>query len=289
MEIKTVNYPVGAHVRFRGQISESVLYAIEYGMNAMQIFLGSQQSFSRTQVGEEDIQLTLDLLRKYQIHIFTHFPVIANLAGSIKSLAWNGDTEQDRKTCALINSIEYELGVMAKVGKGVVIHPGSYKDKKKAIHTIGKTLNRINYPKNSRLILENCAGEGTKVPGTLQEIREILDCVEDAKKSHIGICIDTCHTYGYGDYDLGTTTGMSDLFTDFDTIVGREYLALVHLNDSKCPLKSRKDRHACLGQGEIWGNGTESLKLLLKTCKSRDIPMILETHVTDMIMLSEID
>ena len=169
---------------------------------------------------------------------------------------------------------------------GVVIHPGSYPDREDGHCAVAMTLNRINFPKNSFLLLENCAGEGNKLCRTFEEIRKVMDLLEPEKKKHVKVCVDTAHIWGQGDYDLSSIEGVDKMFEDFEKFLGIENFYLLHLNDSKVPLGSKKDSHACLGEGWIWKNSFKSLVYLLNKCKENQIPMVLETDESDMLTLA---
>jgi len=258
-------------------------------MNSVQFFLGSPYSFIRKEISFDDITQAKKLLKRFPLAVFSHYPYVANLAGSIKNLAWSGNTEQDNKTTFLAKQIEYELSVLSNFDiNGVVIHPGSYPNRKLGLNAIATTINKINFVKNSKLLLENAAGEGTKLATTFEEIQKILSLIDNNKQKHVGVCIDTAHIHGVGEYDLSKVSEVKRMFHEFDSIIGPEKFSLLHLNDSQVPLKSKTDRHACIGTGYIWGESIESLYYLLETCHSRNIPIVLETHGLDMLTLGSI-
>lgn len=287
-----LDWHIGCHLSFTDTIQRSVYEAISRGMYAVQIFLGNPKSFKRSIVSFEDILQTKRLLTRYPVHVFTHFPYVANLAGSVNSLAWDGDEVQDRKTIFLLKNLEYELSVISNFDtwrNGVVIHPGCYKDRSKGLKAISTSINKINFTENSKLLLENSAGQGNSLATTLKEIGTIIQGVDKSKRGNVGVCIDTAHIWGMGEYDISTTQGIDKLFNDFDTIIGSEYLTLVHLNDSEVKLGSRVDRHVCLGQGYIWGDSFNSLIHLLQVCQKRSIPCVLETHPNDILTVSSLN
>ena len=288
MDIYNVKWDVGAHTEFSGTLYNSIKSSINNGMYATQIFLGNPKSFKRAVIKNSDIIESKKLTEEWPIHVFSHFPYIANLAGSKHILAWSGSDEQDRKTKKVISSLEYELGILGNFEKnGVVIHPGNHTDRELGISTIAKSINKISFPENSKLILENAAGQGTSLATTLEELKSIIDLIDE--KDRIGVCIDTCHLFAVGDYDFSTISEVQRFFSDFDSIIGSEYLSLIHLNDSKTKLGSRKDRHEMLGLGYIWSYSFCSLKYLLEECKQRGVPLILETSMIDMLTLSSIN
>lgn len=290
-----VRWEVGAHSSFSGKICDTLWTGITQGMYTIQFFLGSPQGYTRAKVGEEDLERSRKALSLFPLNVFTHFPYVSNLVGSTSSLAWEGDEDQDRKTRTVISGLEHELGVVASLrtvlfGKrsGVVIHPGNYKDRKVGLKKISETISKIHFPVNSCLLLENSAGQGVSLATTLEELREIRDGVEEGKRGNIGVCIDTCHLFAVGDYDISCVEEVERFFDDYDTILGLKTLTLIHLNDSETKLGSHVDRHACLGTGYIWGKSMNSLVVLLELCKKHSIPLVLETHVSDMVTLTSL-
>ena len=262
---------------FCREIYPTVRDSVDLGLYCVQFFMGNPKSYKRHRIAENDIKKVNLLTWRYPMEIFSHFPYISNLAGkSTKDgLAWNGNIEIDNKLNFLISEIEYELSVLGKIGNGVVIHPGSHPNREKGLDAIAKSINKINFPENSVLILENCAGEGNKLCKDFNEIAHILNKVEN--KDHVGVCVDTAHLWGVGDYDISKISEIKRLFTDFDNFIGLEKFKLLHLNDSKVPLGSKKDRHEHLGKGYIWGKDQSALFFLIKECQNLDIPIILET------------
>ena len=118
-------------------------------------------------------------------------------------------------------------------------------------------------------IIENTAGQGSNVGNRLEEIRYIIDRVDD--KSRVGVCIDTCHFYSAG-YDI--VNDYEGSFRAFDEIIGLQYLKAIHLNDTKKVLGSRVDRHESIGLGLL---GMEFFQRLMKDPRFDNIPIILET------------
>ena len=295
--VYSMYWDVGEHVSFRWNISGSVEEAIHKGMYSMQIFMGNPKSaWNRAKISVEDITKVNTILKKYPMNIFTHYPYCANLAGKscTNGLAWNGNVTIDNSMLGVIKALEYELQIMSNfihknIRSGVVIHPGSYPDRKLGHENISKTLNKINFPKNSILLLENCAGEGNKLCKTLQELQDVISGVEENKRSHVKICLDTAHLWGHGEYNLRMKEEVDRLFHDVDHILGMDKFYLLHLNDSEVPFGAKKDAHADIGKGYIWKDDFQSLVYLLNRCKEHRIPMVLETHGGyDMLTLSYI-
>lgn len=290
--ICSVNWNVGSHMGFSKEIINTLEQSVNMGMYSTQFFMGSPKSYNRQRITDKDIKACKKLLKKFPTNVFSHFPYIANLNGSVASLAWNGDKIVDGKLTHLINELEYELSILSNFsscGKcGVVIHPGAFPKRNDGLDTIAKTINTINFTTDSKLLLENCAGEGNKLCRNFTEIKRVIDGVESTKKNNVGVCIDTAHIWGQGDYNISKKDEIDRLFYDFNNIIGIEYFTLLHLNDSEVKLGDKKDRHAPLGGGYIWQKNTTNLVYLLEKCKQYNVPMVLETTPLDMFTIASI-
>jgi deoxyribonuclease-4 len=277
--IKDSNIQLGGHIGFSKKILPTVKTAIENNMNSFQFFLGNPKSFTRQKLSKDDIVNTFKLSSENNVNIFSHYPYTASLNGSIASLAWNGNKEQDIKTEKILSELEYELNTLSQLSpiNGVVIHPGSYKNTKEGLETISKSINKINFSENSKLLLENCAGEGTKLCKNFSDIAHVLEGIDIYKKDNVGICIDTAHIHGSGIYNLAIQDDVDKMFFEFDKHIGLDKFNLLHLNDSQVKLGSKKDRHECLCNGCIWKEDNKSLKYLLTKCVENKIPIIIET------------
>ncbi len=288
-----VDYDVGVHVGFNGFLSHSLKFAVEKGMRSCQVFMGDQTSFSRAKIDMNDIIECQKIQNRFPIHFFSHFPFTASLCGSVGSLAWNGDDIQNKKTSFMLRQLENELDVFAnfttdKSRSGVVIHPGCNTNTREGLISISKSINKIKFAPCAKLILENSAGEGKKLCKNFDEFMCIFNMIEPQKRVNVGICIDTAHIHGQGDFDLSTIIGVDDMFEQFEKRIGLEYLSLIHLNDSEVKFGSKKDRHASLKTGEIWGERDDALRHIIIICKRLKIPMIMETNIRDMVTVSMI-
>ncbi len=151
-------------------------------------------------------------------------------------------------------------------------HPGSHvsQGSEKGIEYISNMLNRLETKKfKTRVLLETMSGKGSEVGRTFEELRAIIDRLEDS--SNIGICLDTCHVFD-GGYDIvGNLDGVLD---EFDKVLGLDRLCAIHLNDSKNGLGSHKDRHELIGEGNI---GLNALAGVINNKRLQGIPVYLET------------
>lgn len=287
--IEEYSWITGSHFSIEDSLYKTCFKAINLGFNCFQFFLGNPYSLNRKKLTQKDIDDTVRLCKDYNLAIYSHSPYIHNLCGKSTGNP-KSDNPLPDSVYKNITSLEYELSILANFpGGGVVIHPGSYKDKEKGIQTIITSLNTINFPENSLLLLENCAGEGNKIPKTLENISAILQGIKSEKKRNVGICMDTAHIHGQGDYNFSIVSEVDRFFHDFDSIIGLSNLRLLHLNDSQVEFGSKKDRHASLGLGTIWGNDIDPLIKLLEYCKRYNIPTVLETPEIHVPILRNID
>lgn len=225
------------------------------------MFLKSQRQYNSKQLSENEIKEFKNAI-KFPERLIPHGSYLINLA--------NPDTCEKSLDCLLDDLKRCEaLGLTL-----YNIHPGS--DVKnlgnKALDLIAENLNiAIKKTSNVIICLENMAGQGTVCGRTFSELKYIIDRVID--KNRIGVTLDTCHLFG-GGYDIRTPENFTKIMDEFKTVVGIEYLKALHLNDSKCELNSRKDRHESIGEGKI---GIDAFKFIMNSDDFEDIPMILET------------
>ena len=280
VKIQSLEWDVGIHTSFERRISNTLIIAVQMGTYSTQFFMGNPKSYTRQRIGVDDIEASNRLLDRFPMKVFTHFPYIANLNGSVSSLAWNGDSKVDKTTSLMLRELEYELSVLSMLNStvtGVVIHPGCYPDRTIGLQTIAKSINKIDFKGKSKLLLENCAGEGRKLCKNFSEFKTVYSLVDTDKQGNVGFCVDTAHIWGEGLYDLRSVDEIKRMFFEFDNDIGIENLTVIHLNDSEVPFGSKKDRHEVLGYGHIWGEDVTSLLYLLNYCREKCIPMILET------------
>ena len=257
---------IGAHVSAGGGVEFAPVNAHEIGANAFALFTKNQRQWVAKPLTQESISLFKENCGKYALdarYILPHDSYLINLGhpdreGMEKSRAVFLD---EMRRCEL-------LGL-----KMLNFHPGSHLNK----ISIEKCLDRIAESVNMTLdkttgvtaVIENTAGQGSNVGNEFWHLRYIIDKVED--KSRVGVCLDTCHTYTAG-YDI--VNEYDRVFTEFDEVVGRNYLCAIHLNDSKKPLGSRVDRHDSIGKGLI---GIDFFRRFMQDSRFDNMPVILET------------
>lgn len=154
-------------------------------------------------------------------------------------------------------------------------HPGSHLNKiseEGCLLLIAESINQVlEKTKGVTAVIENTAGQGSNLGFAFEQIKFIIDHVDD--KSRVGVCIDTCHAFAAG-YDMLTQDAFNKTFDDFDRIVGFSFLKGMHLNDSKKGLGSHVDRHDSLGKGTL---GLNPFRFIMKDIRFDGIPLILET------------
>ena len=159
-------------------------------------------------------------------------------------------------------------------------HPGSHLNQISEEECMKKIAESVNIALDKTggvtAVLENTAGQGSNMGHSFEQLRFIIDLVEDKKR--VGVCIDTCHSFAAG-YDIQTVEGFRQTFSKFDKIVGFKYLKGIHLNDAKKGLGSRVDRHNSIGKGLL---GIEAFRHIMTDARFDDLPIILETPDEDL-------
>ena len=168
--------------------------------------------------------------------------------------------------------LEDDLRRMAALpGNFYNFHPGSHvgQGTQSGIDYIAAALkNALRHDYPVTVLLETMAGKGSEIGGRFEELRDILDAVGS---ENVGVCLDTCHVYD-GGYDI--VNDLNGVLAEFDRVIGLDRLHALHLNDSKNPFASHKDRHECLGKGSL---GLEAFRRIVNHPYLKDKPMILET------------
>jgi deoxyribonuclease-4 len=272
-----MNIRIGVHVSIAGGISNSVDNASKVGCGAFQIFSRNPRGWAAKPLVEDDVKNFKTRLAKSSISqdsVLVHMPYLPNLASP--------DGELYRKS---VDTLAAEMHRCALLGISyLVIHLGSHLGKgtenginqlvKACKYAIEDSLNRQK--KNVvRILLENMAGQKNSLGSKFEEIRLILDKLNDY--GSFGVCLDTCHAFAAG-YDMRKKKDVEKMLDHFHSSVGSKELKALHLNDSKGDLNSRVDRHEHIGLGKIGNTGFEAL-LCHKSLMS--LPMIMETPVDD--------
>lgn len=264
------SHKFGAHVGMAGGISNAVTNAMDIGANSFALFLKSPRRWESPPIKDDEAAKFAQLCEKYgynpRTDILPHGLYFINLA--------NPDDEKEAKAYGLFVD---DLKRCEKLNIGLYnFHPGSALDgpKRDALEKLAKNINRaIAETSFVKIVIENMAGHGNLIGSDIQDLRDVIDLVED--KSRVGVCIDTCHLFAAG-YDISTKELYEAFWQKFDAVVGRQYLSAIHLNDSKAPLGANRDLHQKLGHGFL---GLEVFRLIANDKRLEDIPIVLETPV----------
>lgn len=260
---------IGSHVsmkdpnNFLGSIEET----LSYKANALMIYTGAPQNTRRKDINLLKIDEALALMKEHNLdtnHIVVHAPYVMNLA--------NPSVEKREFAIEFLTS-EIERSHRMHATQ-IVLHPGSAvaSTVEQGISWIAEGLNQVienTKDKPVRIALETMAGKGNEIGRTFEELKQIIDLIHD--KSRVSVCFDTCHTHDSG-YDI--KHNFQSVIDEFDRVIGKEYISVFHINDSKNIRGARKDRHENIGFGEI---GFEALMEVVYHQDFIKIPKILET------------
>lgn len=262
-----MNLIIGSHVSFNNkkQLLGSVEEAISYNANTFMIYTGGAQSTMRSVINDELTYEGYKLMLENNINaknVIVHAPYIVNLA----------NRSDKNKYDFYIDFFIKELDRCKTLGLDeIVLHPGSATTctKEEAIENIVHGINLVyKSTTNTMILLEFMSGKGTEVGTSIDELKAIIDKIED--KNRIGVCLDTCHMN-----DAGIDISKIDEFLDeFDSKIGIDKIKCFHINDSMNPIGSHKDRHANIGYGTI---GFNNLLNVVYNKRLEGIPFILET------------
>lgn len=259
---------VGAHVSAEGGVQNAPLNAKEIGARAFALFTKNQRQWFSNPLSAKSIsefRSNCEKLDYKPFQILPHDSYLINLGHAEKEAL-----EKSRKS--FLDEVQRcELLGLDRIN----FHPGSHlklTGVEECLKIIAESINITN-SKTKRVIavIENTAGQGTNLGHTFEQIRFIIDNVED--KSRVGVCVDTCHAFTSG-YDVKSPKGFEETFRKFDEIIGLGYLKGMHLNDSKKDFATRVDRHENLNRGFL---GEETFRLIMNDDRFDDMPLILET------------
>lgn len=257
---------LGSHVGMSGKdmMLNSAKEAVSYGANTFMVYTGAPQNTRRKDISELNIDAAWDYMKEHGINdIIVHAPYIINLGNTIKPEIFE----------IALKFLDLELKRTSAMGSRVmVLHPGSHvgAGEDAGISRIVKGLNEVlTKDTDVYVALETMAGKGSEIGRSFEQLARIYDGVKYNDK--LRVCFDTCHTND-GGYDL--VGDLDGVFTEFDKILGTDQIAVLHINDSKNPLGSSKDRHENIGFGHI---GFEALHNIVHMEQFKDIPKILET------------
>ena len=252
----------GCHLSATKGNAAMVKTALSIGANTFAFFTRNPRGSKAKPEDAADNEKAVAMLKEFEFGpLVAHGAYTMNLCtADPEARAFAAEVlEDDLRRMAGLPGNYYNFHPGSHVGQGTEAGIGYIADAlKKAL--------RHDYPVT--VLLETMAGKGSEVGGTFAELRAILDAVGSDK---VGVCLDSCHVYD-GGYDI--VNDLDGVLAEFDRVVGLERLKALHLNDSKNPFSSHKDRHELLGQGSL---GLDTFRNLVNHPKLRGLPMILET------------
>ena len=259
---------VGAHVSASGGVENAPLNANEIGAKAFALFTKNQRQWISNPLSKASIKLFRENCEKYGYQPFQILPHDSYLI----NLGHPEDAALEKSRTSFLD----EMSRCEQLGLDRLnFHPGSHLNGISIEDCLKRIAESVNFAldrtKGVSAVIENTAGQGTNLGHTFEQIRFIIDHVED--KSRVGVCIDTCHAYTSG-YDVKTADGFRETFRKFDEVIGFGYLKGMHLNDTKKDIGTRVDRHENLGSGFL---GDETFSFIMNDDRFDDLPLILET------------
>ena len=237
--------------------------AVSLGGNTFQFFTRNPRGGQAKQIDEKDVEAFLAYSKEHMFgQILAHAPYTINACSKDeKTRTFARETLADD-----LKRMEYVPGNLYN------FHPGSHVEQgvEVGIDYSAETLNQVLEPQQTTtVLLETMAGKGSEIGRSFEELRAIIDKVE--LSDHLGVCLDTCHVYD-GGYDI--VQNLEGVLKEFDEVIGLDRLKAIHINDSKNPFASHKDRHEKLGEGSL---GIECFRQIAAHPFLSTLPMLLET------------
>ena len=256
-------FKIGCHLSASKGYTHMAKEAVSIGANTFQFFTRNPRGGSVKALDEKDIASFLEYSKENGVEIIlAHSPYTLNGCSAdekIRNFALS--VMQDD-----ISRLEHTPGSLYN------FHPGSHvgQGADRGIELICEMLNKSLFPEmTTTVLLETMSGKGSEVGRSFEELKRIIDGTEHNEK--LGVCLDTCHVYDAG-YDI--VENLDGVLEEFDKVVGIERLKAIHINDSKNPFESHKDRHEKIGDGFI---GTEAFERIINHKALRELPFYLET------------
>ncbi|HKK93943.1 MAG TPA: deoxyribonuclease IV [Longimicrobiales bacterium] len=257
---------LGAHVSVKGGADRAPERAADIGAAVLQLFTKMPNRWADPAISDKRAKAFEEAREEFDIDLVAaHDSYLINLASPDETL-WQRS----------VRSFAAELSRCRAYGVDLVVtHPGNATDRD---YDRGIEDNALGLTKalraeggDMKILLEITAGTGTTIGATFENIAKIIELVEEDQRDRLGVCFDTCHAWAAG-YDIDE--GWDDVWAEFDELIGMDRLHLFHMNDSRNPLGSKKDRHAEIGGGTI---GLEAFRKIMNDDRMTDIPKILET------------
>jgi deoxyribonuclease-4 len=274
--------PLGAHVSAAGGTPEAPPRASAIGATAMQLFTKQANRWAERECLGDECERFRAAVAASEVHVtVAHDSYLINLASpdaALRARSLESFVAELRRCVAL--GIDY-----------LVSHPGNYMDEREAglarnAESIAAGLEQS--PPGTMLLLETTAGSGTALGATFEELARLIEGVPASLRDRVGVCLDTCHVFAAG-YDL--VNDYDGVIARLDDVVGLSRLRVMHLNDSKAPFGSRKDRHELIAEGAL---GELPFRRVMTDERLEGVAKVIETPkgddatVTDARMLERL-
>ena len=263
---------IGIHTSKSGSFERAALKAHELGANTFQIFSTSPRIWRAGSPDPTDIKVFERVRKKYDLTpLVVHDSYLINLASCDATI-------RAQSIAAFRSELQRCMAVGAEY---VVMHPGNCKDQpleagmKNVIEGLAEAADGLA-SRSLMILLENTVGSGAQIGSRFEELAVIRQFAEPAIDFQIGFCLDTCHCFASGNYNVSTAEGLKHTVREAERVLGLDNVRVIHSNDSKGGCGSHLDRHANIGEGNI---GLEGFRRILNHPKLRNKAFILETPV----------
>lgn len=264
---------LGAHMSIAGGYHKAVEAAARSGCHCVQIFTKNNSQWRGKPITDDDAEKFQTALLELGItHPISHASYLINMASPKEELRQKS-----------LDAMSVELQRAERLGiPFVVVHPGSYTTSTDSdgIANICRSIDEIHKQLpdlKTQILLENTAGQGTNLGWQFEQLQAMIEGIDASDR--VGVCIDTCHAFAAG-YELADPTGYENTIALLAETVDLKRVKAFHINDSKKPFASRKDRHEHIGRGEM---GLEPFRNLLNDSRFNEVPMYLETPKDDEV------
>jgi deoxyribonuclease-4 len=262
---------LGAHESIAGGLYKAIERGESVGCESLQVWTKNSRQWQAKPLGDEEVEAFRSAAASSSLH-----PIVAHASYLINLASPKGDLHR-RSVRALVDEARRcdQLGIPY-----LVLHPGAHtgsgpEEGRQAVARAVDALNEALPDRQTRVLLETTAGQGTALGGTFEELAMLLG--DSPKERGLGVCLDTCHIFAAG-YDIATASGYASVVAGVQDTVGLDNVYVIHLNDSRYELGSGKDRHAHIGEGEI---GLAGFQHVLLDERWDGLPGILETPKSD--------
>lgn len=254
---------IGAHLSSSKGFANMGKDAVKIGANTFQFFTRNPQGGKAKEINPADVAEFLALARQHNfVKMVAHAPYTLNPCSDNPATREFAEMVfvDDLKRMEYVPHNYYNFHPGSHVGQGVEV----------GIKLIAELLDKVlSKEQTTMVLLETMSGKGSEVGAKFEELQQIISRVKLSEK--LGVCLDTCHVYSAG-YDI--VGNLDGVLTEFDDIIGLDKLKAIHLNDSKMPFASHKDRHEKIGQGTI---GLNAIVRIINHENLKELPFILET------------